>query len=128
MSCHDIGRGMASVGREVLRLYDEQKFDIDTAKQLLWATIRGVNWCDGNGYEAAGSLECRCANCLKKVSSPKDELIFGSRYFAEVSGIAREEFPIEEEDQQIEKLYMKDVLMAPQVCRKCYQVLVTADP
>lgn len=29
MSCHDIGRGMASEGREVLRLYDKQKFDIN---------------------------------------------------------------------------------------------------
>ena len=107
MSCHDIGWGMASVGREVLRLYDEQKFDLDTVKQLLLATIRGVNWCDGNSYEAAESLECRCANCLKKVPSPRDALIFGSQYFTGVSGLSREEFPADCEDWKVEELYIK---------------------
>ena len=77
MSCHDIGRGMAYVGSEVLRLYDEGKFDTDTAKRLLWATLKGVHWCDGNESEAAQSLDGRCAHCLRKVELPETELVFG---------------------------------------------------
>ena len=126
MSCHDIGRGMASVGKEVLRLYDEQKYDIHTAKELLWATMRGVNWCDGNRYEAAVSLECRCAICLKRVIAPEKELMFGSDYFAEVSGVSTEAYKEDDTSRAIEELYLKKQLLAPQICRDCYQELFAA--
>lgn len=118
MSCHEIGKGMASVGEEILRLFDEQRYDVETARQLLQATIRGVSWCDGNKDEAEVSLVGRCACCLKKVDSPKDDLVFGDQYFAELSGVRMED---EDEDRQVLNLYMEEKILAPQICRACYK-------
>lgn len=60
MSCHDIGRGMNSVVKVVLGLYDQEKFDRDTARLLFAACRKGVHWCDGNEDEAIASLRgCR---------------------------------------------------------------------
>lgn len=123
MSCHDIGRGMASVGREVLRLYDEGRYDKDTAIQLILATLKGVNWCDGNSYEAATSLSCRCAHCFQKVNTPKDDLIFGSRFFAEESEVYDDDIFESEDAVFVHSLYMKDKLLAPQVCHECLLLL-----
>lgn len=115
MSCHDIGRGMAYVGSEVLRLYDEGKFDIDTAKQLLWATLKGVHWCDGNESEAAESLDGRCAHCLKRVDSPETELVFDN--------------PRGQADPEASDFVWKlwrdhdRKLLAPQVCHSCLDAL-----
>ena len=68
MSCHNIGRGMDSVARVVISLYDEGKFDKDTARRLLVACREGVNWCDGNTDEAIASIRsCRCGRCLAKI-------------------------------------------------------------
>ena len=122
LSCHDIGRGMAAVGREVLRLYDEGKYDLATAKQLLLATLKGVNWCDGNSYEAAASLAFRCASCLKASDSPKRDLIFGERYFLNESGIYEEDGLDSEDAIFVQSLYMDDKLMAPQLCEECLKV------
>lgn len=123
MSCHDIGRGMASVGREVLRLYDEGRYDKDTAIQLIRATLKGVNWCDGNSYEAAASLSCRCAHCFRKVNTPKDDLVFGSRFFAEESEVYDYEELESEDAAFVHLLYMDDKLLAPQVCHDCLRLL-----
>ena len=118
MSCHDIGRGMASVGREVLRLYDKGRYDKDTAVQLIRVTLKGVNWCDGNSYEAATSLSCRCAYCFQRVDAPKDDLIFGSRFFAEESEVYDYDGFNGEDAAFVHSLYMEDKLLAPQVCHK----------
>lgn len=123
MSCHDIGRGMASVGREVLRLYDEGKYDRDTAKQLILATLNGVNWCDGNSYEAAVSLAFRCAHCLKKTEDPKNDLVISSTFFANASKIYEYDNLESEDAAFVEFLYMEDKLMAPQVCHDCLRLL-----
>lgn len=125
MSCHDIGRGMASVGEKVLRLYDARKYDEETAKQLLLATIMGVNYCDGNSYEAAASLRCRCAQCLREVDDPERELVFGERVFQEYSGIYDADAPAGEDAEFVQSLYMKDKLLAPQLCHDCLRELKT---
>lgn len=68
MSCHDIGRGMNSVVKVVIGLYDEGKFDRDTARVLFAACRKGVHWCDGNESEAIASLRgCRCGKCLSVI-------------------------------------------------------------
>ena len=68
MSCHDIGRGMNSVAKVVIGLYDENKFDRNTARILLAACRNGVHWCDGNEDEAIASLRgCRCGKCLSVI-------------------------------------------------------------
>ena len=125
MSCHDIGRGMAFVGREVLRLYDEGKYDAETTKQLLMTTIRGVNWCDGNSYEAAVSLAGRCAHCLRKAESPKEELVFSDSYFSresEVYDYNDDDFK-SEDVLFVESLYQEDKIMAPILCHECLEKL-----
>lgn len=114
---------MASVGREVLRLYDEGRYGITTAKQLLLATINGVNWCDGNPPEAAVSLAGRCAHCLKKVEIPEKELIFGEQYFLRESGFYGAYDFDSKEAMFVDELYMEDQLLAPQVCHECFKLL-----
>lgn len=122
MSCHDIGRGMASVGKVVLRLYDEGKYDYDTAYQLLQATIKGVHWCDGNEHEAAASFSGRCAYCLKATESPKDDLIFGTRFFAEASMVYGDDNISERADSEfVLNLYWKNKLLAAQLCKNCFE-------
>lgn len=118
MSCHDIGRGMASVGRVVLALYDEGRYDLETAKKLLQATINGVNWCDGNYYEAEESLAGRCAVCLRKSNSPEIELVFGNRYSAKISGVSDVE-----EDEFVSKLYCDRKILTDILCKGCYAQL-----
>lgn len=118
MSCHEIGRGMASVGRVVLDLYDEGCYDLETAKRLLQATIKGVNWCDGNEYEAEESLAGRCAVCLKKSNSPETELVFGNRYSAKISGVSNAE-----EDEFVNKLYYDRQILTDILCKECYEQL-----
>jgi hypothetical protein len=118
MSCHDIGRGMAAVGRVVLDLYDEGCYDLETAKKLLQATINGVNWCDGNYYEAEESLAGRCSVCLKKSNSPETELVFGNRYSAKISGVSDAE-----ENEFVSKLYCDRKILTDILCRDCYEQL-----
>ena len=66
MSCHDIGLGMDSVVEVIVRLYDQSRVSRDAAVELIHAARKGVNWCDGNEYEAIASIEMsRCGRCLK---------------------------------------------------------------
>lgn len=68
MSCHDIGRGLDSVTRVVIEMYDTGEITIKTALKLFTALRNGVYWCDGNEHEAVLSIfNCRCGNCLKKM-------------------------------------------------------------
>ena len=52
MSCHDIGRGMASVANVVIELYEGGQIGKDAAIRLVHACRKGVHWCDGNEDEA----------------------------------------------------------------------------
>ncbi len=75
MSCHDIGRGMNSVVRTTITLLDKDEISIEAAKEILWSCAKGVNWCDGNRYEAVDYIQgCRCGRCLKKL--PKGEKLY----------------------------------------------------
>lgn len=66
MSCHDIGRGMNSVVKVILEMYDNGDLDLPKSKKLIRACERGVHWCDGNEYEAIACMrETRCNKCLR---------------------------------------------------------------
>lgn len=39
MSCHDIGRGLNTVTKKVIELYDQEKIEFEDVKNLLF-TIR----------------------------------------------------------------------------------------
>lgn len=68
MSCHDIGRGMNSVTEVVIEMFDNKELSRAAALKLFTALKNGVNWCDGNEYEAVESIiDCRCGKCLKKI-------------------------------------------------------------
>lgn len=72
MSCHHIGRGMNTVTRKTVELLDEERITLDVAKELIKTARNGVNWCDGNDYEAvAYILQNRCGCCLKKIEPGK---------------------------------------------------------
>ena len=75
MSCHDIGRGMNSVVKVTIELYDAGKIDKESTAKIIRACAHGVNWCDGNEYEATDYIrKCRCGRCLKMV--PKGEKLY----------------------------------------------------
>ena len=38
----------------ILTFTDERKIEIEPAKEIIEACKKGVNWCDGNEYEAIG--------------------------------------------------------------------------
>ena len=68
MSCHDIGRGLASVAKVVIEVYEENKIDKETATRLVYACRRGVHWCDGNEDEAVKTVVDAgyCGLCFEK--------------------------------------------------------------
>ena len=68
MSCHDIGRGMASVADVVLELYESGQINKDAAIRLVNACRNGVHWCDGNENEAMESVveAGYCGLCFEK--------------------------------------------------------------
>lgn len=43
MSCHDIGRGLNSVVKVIIKEYDNGKFSQETAKKLIKACRKGVH-------------------------------------------------------------------------------------
>ena len=68
MSCHDIGRGMDSVTKVVIKMYDNKELSRDAALKIFSSLRRGVHWCDGNEGEAVASIiDCRCGKCLKEI-------------------------------------------------------------
>lgn len=68
MSCHDIGRGMDSVGAVVIELFESKQVSKDAAVRLILACRKGVNWCDGNEDEAIETVveEGYCGLCFEK--------------------------------------------------------------
>lgn len=70
MSCHDIGRGMNNVVKNVLKLYDAEKIDVSVARKLIAVARDSVNYCDGNEDEAIEVMKhCRCGKCFKKFNT-----------------------------------------------------------
>ena len=67
MSCHNIGRGMNDVAKEILQCFDAGKMDRETAKQLVTACRESVGCCDGNPDEAVMVFQeqGRCSRCFK---------------------------------------------------------------
>ena len=75
MSCHDIGRGMNSVVKVTIELYDAGKINRESTIKVIRACANGVNWCDGNRDEATDYIRrCRCGRCLKMV--PEGEKLY----------------------------------------------------
>ena len=74
MSCHDIGRGMNSVSKTVLDLYEEGKVTSESAIKLIRACRKGVHWCDGNESEAVEEVVERgyCGLCFNKSENLTD--------------------------------------------------------
>lgn len=66
MSCHDIGRGLNTVSKEIIDLYNKGKITIKVAKTLLKTAKVAVNYCDGNEFEAIACLfeNDICSACL----------------------------------------------------------------
>lgn len=71
MSCHNIGRGMASVTEVVIDLYERKKIGKMAAKEIVAACGKGVHWCDGNESEAMESVieAGYCGLCFKKTEN-----------------------------------------------------------
>ncbi len=71
MSCHDIGRGMASVANVVIGLYEGNQIGKEAAVHLIRACRKGVHWCDGNEGEAVETVVKAgyCGLCFEKKES-----------------------------------------------------------
>ena len=75
MSCHDIGRGLNNVVREVVTLMDNNEISKDAARKIIKCCKKSVHWCDGNETEAINYIrQCVCGKCLNKL--PKGEKIY----------------------------------------------------
>lgn len=46
MSCHDIGRGLNTVTKKVIELYDQEKIEFEDVKNLLFTIRKAVHHCD----------------------------------------------------------------------------------
>lgn len=68
MSCHDIGRGMASVAKVIINLYESNQINKGAAVRLIHACRKGVHWCDGNEGEAMDPVveAGYCGLCFEK--------------------------------------------------------------
>ena len=68
MSCHNIGRGMASVAKVVINLYESNQINKGAAVRLIHACRKGVHWCDGNEDEAMNPVveAGYCGLCFEK--------------------------------------------------------------
>lgn len=77
MSCHNIGRGVNTIVKSVLELYDKKEISFKAAKKLIIKSRDAVNWCDGNYNEALECMEAseniRCSCCLEKKN--KEDLL-----------------------------------------------------
>lgn len=77
MSCHQIGEAMNSVVNTVFKLYDANELSKKTAITLIKSLKNGVNYCDGNEYEAVESVsKCRCGRCLKILKPGVDRIYY----------------------------------------------------
>lgn len=112
MSCHDIGRGLSSVVKVILKKLDSGEISVDTARDLLHACRKGVHWCDGNESEAVIQMrQMRCGYCLKKLS--EGDAIY-SMYDVSYSYVEKNRNKIRAIDAMLADYYM---------CRECFEKL-----
>ena len=110
MSCHDIGRGMNSVVRVTMGLYDTGKIDKESAHKIIYACARGVYWCDGNEGEATEYIRnCVCGKCMNKISK-------GDKLYSiyDVSPDVPNRFHIDDNYE----------LVTSRLCEECFDVLI----
>ena len=109
MSCHDIGRGMNSVVKTTITLMDQGKISKEAAKTIIISCANGVNWCDGNTYEAVDYIRrCLCGRCMKLV--PAGEKLY-SVY--DVSGDVPDQHRLD------------DNLAADGLCADCFDAVLS---
>ena len=54
---------------------DNDKISKDAAKTIIIECKNGVNWCDGNSYEAISYIgDCMCGRCMRKI--PEGEKLY----------------------------------------------------
>ncbi len=82
MSCHNIGRGLNSVSKVVLELYEGNELSKSAVIRLIRACRRGVNWCDGNEYEAVDAVieAGYCGLCFEKKGNLSSAFENGLQY------------------------------------------------
>ena len=68
MSCHDIGRAMNDIIMTIIDMYEDNLIEKDPAIKLIYTCRKGVNWCDGNEYEAIEDIvkSGYCGLCFEK--------------------------------------------------------------
>ncbi len=118
MSCHDIGRGVDWIMEHVLKMYDDGKISQEAALEMVKTFPQAVNWCDGNTYEAQGTLaRTHCACCLKKYESAED-IVYSS--LAE-DAVAAEDVTEAYRGWWWDKVMKKAGFSGLSVCKECFR-------
>lgn len=87
MSCHCIGHALNHVQEEILELYEEGRFDTDTARSLLLQCNDALGFCDGNLNEATEIFnKSYCSDCLRKVAEGENlyQIYWGKRGYRNI--------------------------------------------
>lgn len=87
MSCHCIGHALNHVQEEILELYEEGRFDTDTARSLLLQCNDALGFCDGNLNEATETFnKSYCSECLRKVAEGENlyQIYWGKRGYRNI--------------------------------------------
>jgi hypothetical protein len=87
MSCHCIGHALNHVQEEILELYEEGRFDTDTARSLLLQCNDALGFCDGNLNEATETFnKSYCSDCLRKVAEGENlyQIYWGKRGYRNI--------------------------------------------
>lgn len=72
MSCHNIGYAINHVQEMILELYEEKRYDLDTAKELLIQSMDALGFCDANPDEATFYLDRNyCSDCFQRLPANK---------------------------------------------------------
>ena len=112
MSCHDVGRALNNVVKEVMRLHDAGEIDTKSAKSLVTRCAGSVGWCDGNSDEATGYIRgCVCGRCFKKI--PAGEELFS---IWKVSREAPDRYHIFDEE--------RNELATDGLCAECFEIVM----
>ena len=116
MSCHDIGRGLNTVTKKVIELYDLGCYSTETARDLIATARNGVHWCDGNEYEAVACIRrCRCGRCLKKMKP--------GEYLFSVWDVPYS-VPKSEEIIDCEHIEDEKPLASDGLCEECFDIIL----
>ncbi len=112
MSCHNVGRALNNVVREVMNLYDAGDISKDAAKRLALRCCRSVAWCDGSEGEAIDYISaCVCGRCFKLI--PKGEPIYSTW---QVSSAVPNQYEIKDENG--------DELPTDGLCEECFDIVL----